>query len=214
MSNTNNSTEIQLLKAEIAKGLKREIMFSDIIHQHVIAMRAAVVAGHLEGLDHGMQWIFNTLAGPGHLPDLEEARTIGGAQAMFDAELREHEAFRAANPGPEPEIPYSRAAVDVLAERRRQVEAEGWTPEHDDEHTNDEIAALACFYAMPPESREWSCPDGYGDTLGESIRPAGWQTTTGDRRRELVKAGALILAEIERIDRAEAAKTQPQPSGD
>lgn len=92
------------LETEIAKGLKREIMFSDIVHRHTLAMRAAVVAGHLEGLDHGMQWIFNTLAGPGHLPNLDEARALGGAQAMFDAELREHEAFRAANPVPEPSV--------------------------------------------------------------------------------------------------------------
>lgn len=107
------------------------------------------------------------------------------------------------------------AVRDVLTERRRQVEAEGWTPEHDDKHTNDELAALACFYAMPASVCEWSSPDCYGDTLGEFIRSAGWwQTTTGDRRRELVRAGALILAEIERLDRAEAAKTQPQPSGD
>ncbi|SHI12508.1 hypothetical protein [Pollutimonas bauzanensis] len=34
--------------------------------------------------------------------------------------------------------PATAAARDVLAERRRQVEAEGWTPEHDDTHVNDE----------------------------------------------------------------------------
>lgn len=210
MSNTNNSTEIQLLKAEIAKGLKREIMYSDIIHRHVIAMRAAVVAGHLEGLDHGMQWIFNTLAGPGHLPDLDEARTIGGAQAMFDAELQEHEAFRAANPVPEPEIPYSRAAVDVLAERRRQVEAEGRTPEHDDEHAMGDLAIAGACYAAKASGR--------GLHSASSVpvlwpwEPESWKP--GMPRRNLVKAGALILAEIERLDRAEAAKAQPQPSGD
>ena len=39
----------------------------------ILAMRAAVVAAKLEGLDVGMQWIANTLCGPGHLPDLDEA---------------------------------------------------------------------------------------------------------------------------------------------
>ena len=63
-------------------------------------MRAAVVAAHLEGPDHGMQWIYNTLAGPGHLPDLDDARALGGAQAMFDAEMAEHKAFRVAHPAP------------------------------------------------------------------------------------------------------------------
>lgn len=98
-----------------------------------------------------------------------------------------------------------RAWLDVQAERRRQVEAEGWTPEHDDEHACDEIAAFACFYAMPPAARDWDASStGYGDTLGEAILPEGWEPKTGDRRRDLVKAGGLILAEIERLDRAAA----------
>ena len=102
----------------------------------------------------------------------------------------------------------SDAAHDVLAERQRQISAEGWTPEHDDGHVNDEIAAMACFYAMPPGAREWSAEDtGYGDTFGEAIIPEGWAAKEGDRRRELVKAGALILAEIERIDRSGARAT-------
>lgn len=97
------------------------------------------------------------------------------------------------------------AWLDVQAERRRQITAEGWTPEHDDEHACDEIAAFACFYAMPPAARDWDASStGYGDTLGEAIVPEGWEPKTGDRRRELVKAGGLILAEIERLDRAAA----------
>ncbi|EMO6176529.1 hypothetical protein ACVCH5_001280 [Escherichia coli] len=32
------------------------------------------------------------------------------------------------------------AAADVLAERKRQVTTEGWTPEHDDQHVNFEMA--------------------------------------------------------------------------
>ncbi|MDV7979510.1 hypothetical protein R4K02_20775 [Pseudomonas aeruginosa] len=107
----------------------------------------------------------------------------------------------AAAPGTE--VP--QAWLDVQAERRRQITAEGWTPEHDDEHACDEIAAFACFYAMPPAARDWDASStGYGDTLGEAILPEGWEPKTGDRRRELVKAGGLILAEIERLDRAAA----------
>ncbi|AHN74712.1 hypothetical protein DA70_09780 [Pandoraea pnomenusa] len=101
------------------------------------------------------------------------------------------------------------AARDVLAERQRQVESEGWTFEHDDEHVNDEIAALAALYAMPQASRYWDASStGYGDTLAEAMLPHGWVAKDGDRRRELVKAGALILAEIERIDRAAVAAEQ------
>lgn len=105
------------------------------------------------------------------------------------------------------------AGQDVLAERRRQVEQEGYDPEHDDEHPNGEIAAYAAFYAMPPAAREWPATEtGYGDTLAQAIVPEGWPIPpNGERRRELVKAGALILAEIERIDRATAKGAGGEP---
>lgn len=81
---------------------------------------------------------------------------------------------------------HSTAALDVLAERRRQIEAEGWTQEDDDKQTDSEMAHAAACYALNnasvwPYSISW------------------WKPT--DRRRNLVKAGALILAEIERLDR-------------
>ncbi|WP_073105064.1 hypothetical protein [Pollutimonas bauzanensis] len=70
-------------------------------------------------------------------------------------------------------------------------------------NVNDEIAAMAAFYAMPPGAREWPASEtGYGDTLGDAILLEGWIGKAPDRRRELVKAGALVLAEIEGLDRA------------
>ncbi|WP_343742108.1 hypothetical protein [Herbaspirillum huttiense] len=99
------------------------------------------------------------------------------------------------------------AARDVLAERRRQQEVEGWTTDHDDEHLSGEISALAAFYAMPPAARDWNASStGYGETLGEAMLPPEWRAKPGERREELKKAGALILAEIERIDRATLAE--------
>lgn len=92
--------EVDRLHAEAAKSERRAITFGDIVQSQVIAMRAAVVAAKLEGLDVGMQWIANTLEGPGHLPDLDEARALGGAQALWDKETAEAEAFRAAHPAP------------------------------------------------------------------------------------------------------------------
>ncbi|MHB1065711.1 MAG: hypothetical protein ACYC1Z_14690, partial [Georgenia sp.] len=97
----------------------------------------------------------------------------------------------------------------IAAERRRQVEVEGWTPEHDDAHDADELARAATVYAMPAEPRRhWSVVRGEG--LGDSMWPADWgpfKPSPDDRVRELVKAGALIVAEIERLHRARAAGT-------
>lgn len=95
------------------------------------------------------------------------------------------------------------AITDIIAERQRQITAKGWTPDHDDKHVNDEIAALAALYAMPEACRDWPAKEtGYGASWAEAICPNGWVAKFGDRRRDLVKAAALIIAEIERIDRA------------
>ncbi|HCF3834982.1 TPA: hypothetical protein ACQQIX_007039, partial [Pseudomonas aeruginosa] len=96
------------------------------------------------------------------------------------------------------------AWLDVQAERRRQVEAEGWTPEHDDEHDSGEIACAAACYALPPAH-----PARIEGALGRYGRDPNiwpwtrdwWKPAPNDRRRELIKAGALVLAEIERLDR-------------
>lgn len=90
---------------------------------------------------------------------------------------------------------------DTLEERQRQVETEGYTPSHDDEHDGGELAMAAACYATPPAYRpEDDSPPEDGPEWpwgAECWRP-------GDRRRELVKAAALIIAEIERIDRLAA----------
>jgi hypothetical protein len=92
------------------------------------------------------------------------------------------------------------AARDVLAERRRQVEQEGWTPEHDDEHNIGEMAVAACCYAFAGSEM-------VPDEVHFERTPMDWPWASewwkpSSKRRNLIKAGALILAEIERIDRA------------
>lgn len=102
------------------------------------------------------------------------------------------------------------AARDVLLERRRQIEVKGWTSDHDDEHTCEEMAVMAAYLAMPIGVRNWRMNGtSHGPTLGQAILPDGWFVRGEiDRRRELVKAAALALAEIERMDRA-----QPRNNG-
>lgn len=94
-------------------------------------------------------------------------------------------------------------AVDLIAaERERQVSQEGWTPAHDDEHTFGEIARAAACYAMPPELRQ-TYRAGFNPRYIASDWPweaSAWKPTS-DRIRELVKAGALIAAEIDRLQR-------------
>lgn len=122
---------------------------------------------------------------------------------------------------PQPAIPdewQSNAARDVLAERIRQMENEGWTHLHDDEHSDGSMAQAAACYALGAATDN---PDRHVmDRFGiegtpyriHSLWP--WDRKwfkPHSRRRDLVKAAALILAEIERLDRKMLAAA-PEPS--
>ncbi|EEF27807.1 conserved hypothetical protein [Ricinus communis] len=96
------------------------------------------------------------------------------------------------------------AARDVIAERQRQVAQEGWTPEHDDEHIDGEMAAAAAVYVL--HGSGWHIDLAY-QFWPPHWNANWWKPTTS--RRDLVKGAALILAEIERLDRAAASKVQP-----
>ncbi|KVD57297.1 hypothetical protein WI87_18830 [Burkholderia ubonensis] len=100
-----------------------------------------------------------------------------------------------------PRAPLTNAVRDVLAERRRHVEQEGWTPEHDDQHTDGAMARAAACYAYPEL------------TAIAGLRTWPWDTTwwkPSAPRRNLVKAVALGIAEIERLDRAAARAGESQ----
>lgn len=84
-----------------------------------------------------------------------------------------------------------RAVFDVTRERMRQVMVEGFTATRDDGYTNNELPRAAVAYAgYPSDHWPWPWPLSW------------WKPTT--RRRDLVKAAALLIAEIERLDRLEA----------
>lgn len=94
---------------------------------------------------------------------------------------------------------FERALGDVRDERLRQITQEGWSAEHDDAHDKGEMAAAAATYALH------GLRGGFFGRWRATMWPWGsewWKPK--DRRRNLVRAGALILAEIERLDRAEA----------
>jgi hypothetical protein len=95
------------------------------------------------------------------------------------------------------------AIEEIAAERRRQMEVEGWIPEHDDGHDKRELArAAACYAAGSMLVRESpsSSERGWGSWTIWPWHREWWKP--GDHRRNLVKSGALIVAEIERLDRA------------
>jgi hypothetical protein len=94
------------------------------------------------------------------------------------------------------------AGRDVLSERARQIASEGWTPAHDDKYRNRELVAAAECYAGTVYENE-QCPAMWPWPV-EWWKPSKY-------RRNLVKAGALILAEIERLDRA---ALRPTPSNE
>jgi len=89
---------------------------------------------------------------------------------------------------------------DIILERARQITVEGYTTEHDDTHTDESIAQAASIYAMPTDKRDmWNKIPNNWPWENEF-----WKPTPKDRIKELTKAGALIVAEIERLKRLEA----------
>jgi hypothetical protein len=77
-------------------------------------------------------------------------------------------------------------ALDLVRAERAQQIAKGWTPEHDDNHLFGELAFAAIAYLDPAPLAERYWPWDLGD----------FKLST--RRRSLVKAAALIVAELER----------------
>ncbi|HHX6414147.1 TPA: hypothetical protein ACVGJU_003562 [Pseudomonas aeruginosa] len=115
-------------------------------------------------------------------------------QIDWDAENELAELLAAA---PGTEVP--QAWLDVQSERRRQITAEGWTPEHDDLYCAAELPRAAAAYILSGANDE-----------APAIWPfvAKWWKPR-DARANYVRAGALILAEIERLDRAAASQGGP-----
>lgn len=89
----------------------------------------------------------------------------------------------------------------IAAERQRQMDQEGWTMAHDDEHDSGELAAAGAAYAI--NAADQLHPYSQGDGNNEPVCwPWGrecWKPK--DPLRDLVRAGALIAAEIDRIQR-------------
>jgi len=112
----------------------------------------------------------------------------------------------------------------ISQERERQILEEKWTIEHDDEHTDGSLALVATCYASPikifqidelagglafidpwPDSwlKMYDKRMGYGERKKNpgNVVPNPHTYNKKERLDLLVKAGALIAAEIDRLNR-------------
>lgn len=109
-----------------------------------------------------------------------------------------------------------KTGVELIAEeRKRQIEIEGWTSEHDAKHDNFQLAAGAASYAAHAISEHMEAkrftnqsPLAKFEVYWFGTDKQGWidgwpwdgfWKPTGDPVRDLTKAGALIAAEIDRL---------------
>lgn len=99
---------------------------------------------------------------------------------------------------------------EVGAERRRQVEVEGWTAEHDDEHAPNDLLRAAIAYAWAQADSGSGLQASYAQYAVWPWEASWWKPK--DRRSDLIRATALLVAEIERMDRASAALPPPPSS--
>jgi len=89
----------------------------------------------------------------------------------------------------------SPATIDVVLERQRQQLEEGYDAAHDGQYTGSQLARAAACYALKSAGLAimyWPWPNA-------PIKDCG-------RRESLIKAGALILAQLDTLDAAEQAE--------
>jgi hypothetical protein len=204
------------------KRLDRETLAAlDVVEDHLVSMRASIRDG--DGELRAASTSANVAQGAEAVATVKVYETYTGQNGWIEVtqeeydrtkDKYEHRIRRVSAPPAQTAL--TDAARDVLAERCRQVEAEGFTTARDDgyadgqlaqagaayalavaDHTNHTINSGAAFYTRSPDIWPWS--------------EKWWKPTSP--RRALVKAGALILAEIERLDRRALTAAQ-SASGD
>ena len=90
----------------------------------------------------------------------------------------------------------NRVIQEIEDERNCQIKEEGFDAEHDDSYRAGDLGMGAAAYIMSACTNE-PFPEGWMWQLSSVYKPTG-------ARRDLIKAAAMIVAEIERLDRASA----------
>ncbi len=100
--------------------------------------------------------------------------------------------------------------VELIAqERKRQIEVEGWDAEHDKEHSCGDLAMAGACYALDI-AKDYGLHDRRQMDAGCLINLTNlitflwpwdgwWKPTRKEPIKQLVKAGALIAAEIDKL---------------
>lgn len=160
---------------EVPQSLKDEVSAHiDKLSEHYSISQSWIAEQNVQRL---IQW-------PYYYADL----MIAEQQKRIDAEIME--------------VEFELTGADlIVAERQRQITEEGWTAMHDDYYEDDVLARAAICYALPEKLRE--CNPGKDFPKWWPFCWGWWKPTPDDRIRELVKAGALIASEIDRLQRAE-----------
>lgn len=86
----------------------------------------------------------------------------------------------------------------IAEERQRQIEVEKWGRGHDDKQDQNELALAAVCYTLPPNRRPQNA---FGIPLFWPWADQWWKPK--NRIKDLVRAGALIAAEIDRLQRVQ-----------
>ena len=96
-------------------------------------------------------------------------------------------------------------AIAAIEERIRQKSVEGWTPKHDAQHSQGELAIAAACYAlnkMPVDEGLWD------EETAEwwPWHPDWDKREKHSRERSLAIAAALCMAELDRIEESKKIK--------
>lgn len=92
--------------------------------------------------------------------------------------------------------------VEVADERRRQIVEKGFTSAHDDRHESGELTQAALWFLTAPSAL------GHGDRIYFWPWPTAREADPYTPRQSLIQACALLVAEIERLDRLDVRTTE------
>lgn len=127
---------------------------------------------------------------------------LAGGLPGYDAQMDRIHALRQRLREPIPPQSVPDSITDVAKERARQINGEGCSAIHDDRWDAGELATAGGLYALDARNASSQVPTTW--PWDEE-----WWKPTDDRRRNLVKAAALMIAEIDRLDRAEQRNAEP-----